>query len=75
MLLEKRDGLENLAQALLEKEVLFKDDLIQIIGERPFEEPKVLENGDASDNEKQELADKLPDENPSTLSHPLSETE
>lgn len=36
LLTEKYDKLELLAQKLLEKEVIFKDDLVALIGERPF---------------------------------------
>jgi len=42
LLLEKREQLEKVAQELLEKEVIFKDDLIRLIGERPFKEPEQL---------------------------------
>ena len=38
LLVEKRDMLEALAQALLEKEVLGPKDLVEILGERPFGE-------------------------------------
>lgn len=38
LLLDKRDDLELIAQELLEKEVIFKDDLIRLIGKRPFPE-------------------------------------
>ena len=34
---EKKDKLTLLAKRLLEKEVIFKDDLVEIFGERPFE--------------------------------------
>lgn len=37
LLLEKRDGLEKLAQKLLEKEILFQSDLEEILGKRPFD--------------------------------------
>ncbi|MEE1884415.1 ATP-dependent zinc metalloprotease FtsH [Pedobacter flavus] len=37
LLTEKRDGLEKLAQKLLEKEILFQSDLEEILGKRPFE--------------------------------------
>ncbi len=37
LLLEKRDGLEKLAQKLLEKEILFQADLEEILGKRPFD--------------------------------------
>ncbi|MFM6976018.1 MAG: ATP-dependent zinc metalloprotease FtsH [Sphingobacteriaceae bacterium] len=37
LLTEKREGLENLAQKLLEKEILFQSDLEEILGKRPFD--------------------------------------
>lgn len=37
LLIEKRDGLEKLAQALLEREVIYQHDLEALIGKRPFE--------------------------------------
>lgn len=39
LLRDKREQLDALANALLKKEVLFKDDLEQMIGKRPFEKP------------------------------------
>lgn len=39
ILREHRDDLEAIAQELLEKEVIFKEDLVRLIGERPFPEP------------------------------------
>lgn len=44
LLIEKEDKLHLLAQTLLEKEVLFKDDLVRLIGERPFGKKKVFTN-------------------------------
>lgn len=43
LLKEKRAELDALANLLLEKEVLFKDDLEKLIGKRPFDKPE-LEN-------------------------------
>jgi len=37
LLTDKKDGLEKLAQKLLEKEILFQSDLEEILGKRPFE--------------------------------------
>ncbi len=37
LLVEKREGLEKVAQKLLEKEILFQSDLEEILGKRPFE--------------------------------------
>jgi len=37
LLTEKREGLEKLAQKLIEKEILFQSDLEEILGKRPFD--------------------------------------
>ncbi len=42
LLTEKREDVEKLAHALLEKEVLFQSDVEALIGKRPFEEKKPL---------------------------------
>ena len=34
---DNKDKLTALAERLLEKEVIFKDDLVSILGDRPFE--------------------------------------
>jgi cell division protease FtsH len=41
---EKREQLETLAEALLEREVLFQSDVEALIGKRPYEEKKPLES-------------------------------
>ncbi|MDX2286807.1 MAG: ATP-dependent zinc metalloprotease FtsH [Bacteroidia bacterium] len=38
LLVEKREALEAVAQELLKKEVLFKEDVVRLAGERPFPE-------------------------------------
>jgi cell division protease FtsH len=40
MLKKHKDKLTELAEHLLEKEVIFKDDLQRIFGKRPFEKPE-----------------------------------
>jgi len=53
LLIEKRVGLENVAQKLLEKEVLFQSDLEEILGKRPFDERTTYDkfvNGEAAMN-------------------------
>jgi AFG3 family protein len=42
LLLEKRSDVERLAEALLDKEVLFQSDVEALIGPRPYEEKKPL---------------------------------
>ena len=43
LLTEKRAQVETIARTLLEKEVLHKSDVEELIGKRPFEEKKILE--------------------------------
>ncbi|HYE53988.1 MAG TPA: ATP-dependent zinc metalloprotease FtsH [Chitinophagaceae bacterium] len=43
LLMEKRDKVEKLAEALLDKEVLFQSDVERLIGKRPFEEKKAAD--------------------------------
>ena len=53
LLIEKKQQVATLAEALLEKEVLFQSDVETLIGKRPYEEKKPLteENGEmTSDN-------------------------
>jgi AFG3 family protein len=45
LLREKKGDVEKLAEALLEKEVLFQSDVESLIGPRPYEEKKPLDNG------------------------------
>jgi AFG3 family protein len=54
LLIDKRDGLEKLANKLLEKEILFQADLEEILGKRPFEHRTTYDefvNGKESDQE------------------------
>ncbi|MGB1248411.1 MAG: ATP-dependent zinc metalloprotease FtsH [Chitinophagales bacterium] len=41
LLKEKESELHTIAKVLLEKEVIVKDDVVKLIGERPFEEKKI----------------------------------
>lgn len=40
LLIDKKEEVEKLANALLEKEVLFQSDVEALIGKRPYEEKK-----------------------------------
>lgn len=60
LLQEKRADVEKLAEALLEKEVLFQSDVEALIGKRPFEEKKAIH---VADEEK-------PAEDPATPEEP-----
>lgn len=44
LLKEKKDVVDKLAKALLDKEVLHKSDVEELIGKRPYEEKKLLED-------------------------------
>jgi AFG3 family protein len=44
LLLEKKEDVEKLAKKLLEKEVLHQSDVEELIGKRPFEEKKLLDD-------------------------------
>jgi cell division protease FtsH len=44
ILKENKDKLVELAELLLEREVIFKDDLVNIFGERPFKKPEMIDN-------------------------------
>ena len=43
LLLDKTDGVKVLAEELLKREVLFKDDMERLLGKRPFEEDVIAE--------------------------------
>jgi len=46
LLTDKKSDVEKLAKALLEKEVLFQSDVEALIGKRPFEHKKLLDEGE-----------------------------
>lgn len=50
ILIEKKDQLTRLANRLLEKEVIFKEDLEEILGKRPYETTDVVNTTPASNN-------------------------
>ncbi|MBM3158588.1 MAG: ATP-dependent zinc metalloprotease FtsH [Bacteroidetes bacterium] len=61
LLTDKKDEVEKLANALLEKEVLFQSDVEALIGKRPYEEKKVITTEDIT-----------PVESASTETHPTT---
>ena len=52
LLRKHKNKLTELAEHLLEKEVIFKDDLVTIFGKRPFEKEEILEKKPKSSSEK-----------------------
>jgi len=73
ILKENEDKLEELAELLFEKEVIFKDDMKDIFGERPFKKPEMIKpkhsqngehkNDDLSKNNIKEVNGHNKDEN------------
>jgi len=51
MLIERRDDLERVAKELLEKEIIFKTDLVALLGPRPFDKLDVYDEYMANDEE------------------------
>jgi cell division protease FtsH len=77
LLQEKHEGLEKLAQKLLEKEILFQSDLEEILGKRPFENRTTYDefvNGDDTGNQSL-VADNLHPEPVGDTTEPLKSTE
>jgi cell division protease FtsH len=60
LLIEKKQQVEKLAEALLEKEVLFQSDVEALIGKRPYEEKKMLEVEDDKPAETGEISAGVP---------------
>ncbi|MCM4173131.1 ATP-dependent metallopeptidase FtsH/Yme1/Tma family protein [Arenibacter sp. TNZ] len=56
LLSENKDKLTELAERLLEKEVIFKDDLEKIFGKRLFERDKRMEAEEAAEKEEKAIA-------------------
>ncbi len=77
LLTEKGEGLEKLAQKLLEKEILFQSDLEEILGKRPFSHRTTYDefvNGDDSGNQRP-VAENLHPEPVSDSTEPLKSSE
>ncbi|MFN8396560.1 MAG: ATP-dependent zinc metalloprotease FtsH [Bacteroidia bacterium] len=59
LLIKHRDALEIVAKTLLEKEVIFKDDLYTLIGPRPFPDPSDPESKVSANTEAEAAAPKV----------------
>ncbi len=70
---QKREGLNQLAKTLLEREVIYNEDLVKIFGERPFKPEKLFDNNINSKPEKTkeekeiQLSEKNEDKNENSL--------
>jgi len=77
LLTDKQEGLEKLAQKLLEKEILFQSDLEEILGKRPFSHRTTYDefvNGDDTGNQLP-VAENLHPEPVGDSTEPLKSTE
>lgn len=75
VLMENKQGLIQLAEVLLEKEVIFREDLEKIFGPRPFEKEESLSEAPTNENETvvlPEESDILPSDNSTDTSEPNS---
>ncbi|MBO6517787.1 MAG: peptidase M41, partial [Bacteroidia bacterium] len=61
ILTDNRDKLDQLAEKLLEKEVIFKEDLENIFGKRPFDKE---ESNEDTPSDHQDSSESINDENP-----------
>ncbi|RTE52619.1 ATP-dependent metallopeptidase FtsH/Yme1/Tma family protein [Arenibacter aquaticus] len=57
LLAKNKDKLTELAERLLEKEVIFKDDLEKIFGKRPFDKDKALEAEEIAKKNKENISE------------------
>ena len=75
LLKEKSEELHKVAQVLLEKEVIVKDDMVELIGERPFEETKSVPevNEDLAPTNEDANTQQMADNNPSDDEKPGDE--
>lgn len=60
LLSDKRDKLEELSQVLLKREILFQHDLEEILGKRPYETAKAIEETTAASNDTQQAPEVPP---------------
>ncbi|MDP5140459.1 MAG: ATP-dependent zinc metalloprotease FtsH, partial [Spirosomaceae bacterium] len=76
MLNDKRELLNSLAEALLKREVLYQNDLVEIIGKRPFEVPTAYQefmDREAVVEEVAEVVEEKADESKDAISENTSE--
>jgi AFG3 family protein len=78
LLIERQAQVTKLAEALLDKEVLFQSDVEALIGKRPYEEKKTLdvadENGSLS-HENGAISEGVPPYDSSVINHPATDSQ
>lgn len=74
LLTEKRGQVEKLAEALLDKEVLFQSDVETLIGKRPYGERKTLDvdNGDGHHSPSGAISEGVPPYDSNVTNHPAT---
>ncbi|RYF89029.1 MAG: AAA family ATPase, partial [Chitinophagaceae bacterium] len=72
LLVEKTEQVKTLAEALLDKEVLFQSDVERLIGKRPFEERKTLDIDDNNPDHHSNgaISEGVPPYDPNVTNHP-----
>jgi len=65
ILIENKENLEKLANRLLEKEVIFREDLVEIFGERPFEDTEINKLKEVKESQTKSPDDVISQEPPS----------
>ncbi|HEY1114122.1 MAG TPA: ATP-dependent zinc metalloprotease FtsH [Chitinophagaceae bacterium] len=73
LLTEKKADVEKLAEALLDKEVLFQSDVEALIGPRPYEEKKPLGVEDDKHHEGG-ISEGVPPYDPNVIQHPVTKS-
>ena len=69
LLTDKRSDVEKLAEALLDKEVLFQSDVEALIGKRPYEEKKPLGEEDENHHPDGGISEGVPPYDPGVTQH------
>src|SRR5215831_7741210 len=73
LLTEKKEQVRVLAEALLDKEVLFQSDVETLIGKRPYGEKKLLDvDGDPSHNTDGSISEGVPPYDSNVTNHPAT---
>lgn len=73
LLEEKREQVEKLAEALLDKEVLFQSDVEALIGKRPFSEKKTLDLDESHPSENGTISEGVPPYDSNVTNLPATE--
>ncbi|HKI89790.1 MAG TPA: cell division protein FtsH, partial [Draconibacterium sp.] len=75
VLKENKKGHSKLANLLLEREVIFSEDLEKIFGKRPWDKNKELAENDNNNSENKEIAEKSESENKEEVKSELTDTD